>query len=81
VTDQDDIEVRLTKKEIEVLTLIFQGKSSTEVGEELFISRRTVEFHLANTYAKLEVKSRMAAFSRLQELGMIVDGQIVQNES
>ncbi|MFN3691238.1 MAG: LuxR C-terminal-related transcriptional regulator, partial [Fimbriimonadales bacterium] len=45
--------VRLTKREIEVLSLIAQGRSSQEVADALFVSKRTVDFHLANIYEKL----------------------------
>ncbi|MDX2246641.1 MAG: response regulator transcription factor [Bacteroidia bacterium] len=46
---------RLTSREIEILRLIAQGLSSTEIGEKLFISPRTVDTHRNNLIQKLEV--------------------------
>ena len=56
---------QLSKRERQVISLVFEGKTSKEVGKELFVSRRTVEFHLANVYEKLQVKSRFQAFRML----------------
>lgn len=70
-THSDDQAVKLTKREIEVLTLVVQGKSSKEVADELFVSKRTVDFHLANIYDKLHVTNRVQAFRRATRLGLI----------
>jgi DNA-binding NarL/FixJ family response regulator len=67
----DDSNVKLTKREIEVLKLVVQGKSSKEVADELFVSKRTVDFHLANIYDKLHVTNRVQAFRRATRLGLI----------
>lgn len=63
--------VRLTKREIEVLSLIAQGYSSKEAAERLFVSKRTVDFHLANVYHKLQVSNRVQAFRAATRLGLI----------
>ena len=42
--------VRLSPRELEVLSLIAQGHSSKEVADVLFVSKRTVDFHLARIY-------------------------------
>jgi two-component system secretion response regulator SsrB len=47
----------LTKREREVLQLLFLGKSSKEIAAELTISVRTVETHRANMMRKLNVHS------------------------
>jgi len=68
--------VRLTRREREVLILISQGLPSREVAEQLIVSKRTVDFHLANIYHKLDVSNRLQAFRRASELGLIpVQGQ------
>jgi DNA-binding NarL/FixJ family response regulator len=51
----------LTPREGEVLRLLAQGRSNREIGEALFISPRTVNFHVTNLLAKLELDSRAAA--------------------
>lgn len=63
--------VRLTKREIEVLSLIAQGFSSKAAAEHLFVSKRTVDFHLANIYGKLQVNNRVQAFRAATRLGLI----------
>lgn len=65
-----DVEVRLTKREIEVLCLVIEGKSSKDVADALYVSKRTVDFHLANIYDKLQVSNRVQAFRRAALLGL-----------
>lgn len=71
VAFDDQQVVKLTKREIEVLTHVIQGKSSREVADTLFVSKRTVDFHLANVYDKLHVSNRVQAFRRATRLGLI----------
>ncbi|KAA0229114.1 MAG: HTH-type transcriptional regulator MalT [Fimbriimonadales bacterium] len=63
--------IRLTKREIEVLSLIAQGYSSKEAADQLYVSKRTVDFHLANIYDKLQVNNRVQAFRAATRLGLI----------
>jgi DNA-binding CsgD family transcriptional regulator len=63
--------VRLTKREAEVLSLVILGKSSKEVADALYVSKRTVDFHLANVYNKLNVNNRIQAFHEATRLGLI----------
>ncbi len=51
----------LSDREFEVLKMSLDGKSNTEIGNELFISVSTVKFHLRNTYSKLGVSNRKEA--------------------
>ncbi len=68
---RDDRTIHLTKREQEVLALVIEGKSSKEVAEDLYVSKRTVDFHLANIYEKLQVSNRVQAFRRATSLGLI----------
>lgn len=45
----------LSDREMEILKLVAQGLSSTEIGQQLFISPRTVDTHRNNILQKLEV--------------------------
>lgn len=54
----------LTPQELAVARLVYEGRSNKEVASELFVSVKTVEFHLGNVYAKLGVRSR-AQLTRL----------------
>lgn len=51
----------LSAREVDVLRLIAKGKSNQEIAEQLFLSARTVERHIANIYGKLNVHSRTQA--------------------
>jgi DNA-binding CsgD family transcriptional regulator len=51
--------VGLTKRQVEVLELLQQGRTNNEIADELFISPRTVEHHVAAVLSKLELNSRI----------------------
>ena len=51
----------LTVREVQVLCLVAQGLSDSQVAEQLVISPRTVNWHLTSIYSKLGVSSRSAA--------------------
>jgi len=63
--------INLTKREIEVLSLVLEGKSSREVAAALFCSKRTIDFHLARIYDKLQVTNRVQAMRRATLLGLV----------
>jgi non-specific serine/threonine protein kinase len=56
-----DVFAGLTGRETEVLRLICEGKSEQEIGEALFVTRRTAATHVSSVLHKLGVKSRAAA--------------------
>jgi DNA-binding NarL/FixJ family response regulator len=64
----------LTTRELEVLRLLARGLRNKEIAARLFVSERTINFHLANIYQKLNVSGRTEALSKAIELGMIVPG-------
>jgi DNA-binding CsgD family transcriptional regulator len=61
----------LTPRELEVLRLLAEGKSSREIGDALFISHRTATTHVTNIFAKLDVDNRAAAVARAFQLGIV----------
>ena len=50
----------LTAREVEVLRLIASGRSNQEIGQELVLSRRTVERHVSNIYQKIGASGKVA---------------------
>jgi DNA-binding CsgD family transcriptional regulator len=51
----------LSPREIEVLRLVADGRTNREIANELGISERTVDRHVSNLFAKLDVPTRSAA--------------------
>ena len=64
-------EAIITKREEEVLQLIAEGLSTTEVATQLFISVKTVKNHLASVYQKLDSRDRTQAVVRAVKMGII----------
>ncbi len=61
----------LTAREQEVLRLLARGLRNKEIAARLVVSERTVNFHLANIYQKLNVSGRTEALSKALEQGLI----------
>src|SRR6185312_396351 len=51
----------LTEREVEVLRLVAQGRSNTEIAADLFLSHGTVKTHVGRILAKLEIRDRVQA--------------------
>ena len=51
----------LTRRELEILQLVAEGMSNTELAEMLWVAPQTVKFHLSNIYRKLGVANRTEA--------------------
>lgn len=52
------IQKGLSNREAEVAELVSKGLSNKEVANRLFVTEKTVKFHLTNIYKKMQVKSR-----------------------
>lgn len=52
------IQKGLSNREAEVAELVSKGLSNKEVANRLFVTEKTVKFHLTNIYKKMHVKSR-----------------------
>ena len=61
----------ISKREEEVLQLVADGFSTTEVATKLFISVKTVKNHLASIYQKLDTADRTQAVVRAVRMGII----------
>ena len=64
---------RLTNRETEILSHVSLGRSNKSVAELLFVSTRTIEYHLARSYEKLGARNRVQAILAASSLGLIQD--------
>jgi DNA-binding CsgD family transcriptional regulator len=60
----------LSPREAEVLRLLAAGQSDPEIAAALFVSPRTVEWHVANLYRKFDLHSRAAVAAQAVRLGI-----------
>ena len=64
-------ELELSKREMEILSLLAQGSSNQEIATKLFVSLSTVKTHIQNLFEKLEVKRRIQAVEKAKRLNLI----------
>ena len=65
-----EISHKLTNRELEILRLLTQGRSTREISDALFISPRTTTTHIANILGKIDVTSRAAAVAWAMRNGL-----------
>ncbi|MEW5991130.1 MAG: AAA family ATPase [Chloroflexota bacterium] len=63
----------LTEREVEVLRLVAAGWTNQQIGEALFITRKTASVHVSNIMAKLGVDHRTEAAATAHRLGLAGD--------
>ena len=63
--------LRISDRELEVLSRLAAGHSNKEIARELDVSPNTVKTHVANLFEKLEARRRTEAILRARELGLI----------
>jgi DNA-binding NarL/FixJ family response regulator len=61
----------LTRREIEILQLVAEGYSNSQVAKMLWVTEQTVKFHLSNVYRKLDVANRTEASRWAQVHGLL----------
>lgn len=68
---QKNQESPLSKRETQILELIGEGKSRSQIAKELFIDLETVRSHIKNIYVKLDVNSRADAIKMAKQNKLI----------
>ena len=61
----------LTRREIEVVRLVAEGRTNREIASELFLSPRTVDMHVRNILSKLDCRSRVEASIKAGDIGLL----------
>jgi ATP/maltotriose-dependent transcriptional regulator MalT len=69
--DEDDVVEPLTRREIDVLTLMAEGLPNKAIGTRLGISDQTVKFHVAAICGKLDAANRTEAVRRALHRGLV----------
>lgn len=60
----------LTERESEILLLIAEGRSNSQIAQRLVVSEKTVRNHISNIFNKLQVADRAEAIVRAREAGL-----------
>jgi DNA-binding NarL/FixJ family response regulator len=65
----------LTPRELQILRLVIVGKTNRAIANEIYISEKTVEFHLDHVYTKIGVHTRLMAGVWAVQQGMEVEAR------
>jgi DNA-binding NarL/FixJ family response regulator len=63
----------LTRRELEILRLVAEGHSNSQLARMLWVTEQTVKFHLSNVYRKIRVSNRTEASRWAQLNGLLQD--------
>ena len=66
-----EISEPLSERELEILGLVAQGLSNTEISQRLYLALSTVKGHNQRIFAKLQVQNRTEAVARARALGLL----------
>jgi len=71
VNEEQQRQLGITKRELEILELIADGLSNREIADKLFVSENTVKTHSSRLFEKLSAKRRTQAVQIGKEIGLI----------
>lgn len=66
-------EWRLSKREMEILPLLLQGKTAVYISEQLYVAPGTVKTHIYNIYRKLDIHSKMELLDSYNQFRNLID--------
>jgi len=67
----NDIDIELSPRQLEILQAISQGQSNKSIARELNITEGTVKQHVSNIFKRVNVNNRTLAIQRSRDLGLI----------
>lgn len=71
LSSQGPKQVRLSERELEILHLLSQSLSHSEIAAQVYISVSTVRYHIKNIYQKLGVNNKVSALTKAREAGLL----------
>jgi NarL family two-component system response regulator LiaR len=71
LNEQAVAQLRISKRELEVLQLMAEGLSNQEIAGRLFVSLNTIKTHTSNLFEKLEAGRRTQAIEKAKRLSLI----------
>jgi DNA-binding NarL/FixJ family response regulator len=69
--EAESVAHELTRRELEILRLVAEGHSNSQLAQMLWVTEQTVKFHLSNIYRKLDVANRTEASRWAQVHGLL----------
>ena len=63
----------LTRRELEILQLLVAGYTNKAIAAKIYISEKTVEFHLDNIYRKIGARTRLMAGLWAIQQGILIE--------
>jgi DNA-binding NarL/FixJ family response regulator len=69
--EAESVAQKLTRRELEILRLVAEGHSNSQLARMLWVTEQTVKFHLSNIYRKLKVANRTEASRWAQLNGLL----------
>jgi len=73
------IHVKLTKRELQIIILICEGKKTLEIAKILNLSKHTIESHRTNIFSKLDVRNSLELVSLAFKVGIINPNEIINS--
>lgn len=70
-TSQEAMELKLPKRQRQILTEVAKGASNQEIADQLGLSRRTVETHRYKLMERMEVNNKTELIRKARELGLV----------
>jgi len=67
----ESVKAELSERELEIIELVATGLTNSEIASQLMISKRTVDNHVSNVFAKTGAKNRIALINWAMDHGKI----------